>query len=567
MKKKFLGLVATLCLLLCFATAAYSAEFITITSAGQVVDSIIYRGITVDAIYTPYKNLGSAYDSDTTYCCAAFVKKFYSSVYGVTPYNLSSTSSTPRVSGGSFSVTSSPQKGDVVRFNNETHWAIVKEVNGDNITIIQQNAWWSKKTQAQVGVVISASSSDYTFFRYSGYLPDYPNPISAGKTSIPVVKLSGKNVTVEWDYSGNATSFDVYLLQEPCGWEDIKYRSLNHSASERSYTFSNVKEGAYYAFVIARPNADDVQSGWSPFKVVNNGVALNYWGEDVKRLQETLNGMTGTKLGTDGWYGPNTEKAVKAYQQKKGLTADGWYGASTKAALEDEVKTMQKMLNAVTGTSLGADGWFGPNTQKAVKAYQQKKGLTVDGWYGGITKAALEADYSDLTSPTQSASTTTPTTAPAPTSVPISTPIEAVEPEISEQPSIGENTPNTTSNNDDSSSVLTVYGGDTLQIAVDDKMADFGDAQPFIDTNSRTQVPIRAVSELLNCTVDWDPVTRSATITRANGDTIVIAIGSVEMTVNGSKVTMDTAALIANDRTYIPLRCVAEAFGLTVDWI
>ena len=424
------------------------------------------------------------------------------------------------------------------------HVAVVEAVGSDGApSAISEGGFMSSYIAGQTIEPINERSDrwfhygkDYTK-GFQGYI--YLNISEPTPTPTPTPKREGLELGDRSD--------DVKKLQETLN-------GITGTALNADGYFGTSTEAAVKAYQQKKGlNAD----GWYGPKTK---AALE---DEVKKMQETLNGMTGTKLNADGWYGSNTKKAVVAYQQKKGLSADGWYGSKTKAALENEVKTMQNMLNAVTGTSLGADGWFGPNTQKAVKAYQQKKGLTVDGWYGGITKAALEADYNALTSP----ATSTSVTSPDPTAAPISTPSEVIEPEIPEQPSIGENTPDTVNKDNESSSVLTVYGGDTLQIAVDNKMADFGDAQPFIDTNSRTQVPIRAVSELLNCTVDWDPVTRSATITRANGDTIVIAIGSVEMTVNGSKVTMDTAALIANDRTYIPLRCVAEAFGLTVDWI
>lgn len=39
------------------------------------------------------------------------------------------------------------------------------------------------------------------------------------------------------------------------------------------------------------------------------------------------------------------------------------------------------------------------------------------------------------------------------------------------------------------------------------------------------------------------------------------------MTVNDKSIQMDTSAIIKDDRTYIPVRFVAEALGLTVEWI
>ena len=103
-----------------------------------------------------------------------------------------------------------------------------------------------------------------------------------------------------------------------------------------------------------------------------------------------------------------------------------------------------------------------------------------------------------------------------------------------------------------------------MSIRIDDNAVDFPDAKPFIDDNDRTQIPIRAVAELLNCTVEWNDETKTAVITNKNGDTVKITIDSSVLTKNDASVQMDTAAIIRDDRTYIPVRFVAEAMGLTV---
>lgn len=55
-------------------------------------------------------------------------------------------------------------------------------------------------------------------------------------------------------------------------------------------------------------------------------------GLPVRRLQQQLNAH-GAKLATDGDYGDETEKAVRAYQAKIGLVVDGQAGEKTLAAL------------------------------------------------------------------------------------------------------------------------------------------------------------------------------------------------------------------------------------------
>ena len=52
------------------------------------------------------------------------------------------------------------------------------------------------------------------------------------------------------------------------------------------------------------------------------------------------------------------------------------------------VKTLQYLLRA-RGHNVAVDGIFGPNTDAAVRAFQQQKGLAVDGIVGPITWPAL----------------------------------------------------------------------------------------------------------------------------------------------------------------------------------
>ncbi len=112
---------------------------------------------------------------------------------------------------------------------------------------------------------------------------------------------------------------------------------------------------------------------------------------------------------------------------------------------------------------------------------------------------------------------------------------------------------------------INVRGGETITVSLGDKEITFIDARPYIDENGRTQIPVRAVAEALGCKVDWDEATETATITRGDR-TVYITIGKDILQVNNEMIIMDTTAEIQNDRTYIPLRFVGEALGMTVNW-
>ena len=76
---------------------------------------------------------------------------------------------------------------------------------------------------------------------------------------------------------------------------------------------------------------------------------------------------------------------------------------------------------------------------------------------------------------------------------------------------------------------------------------------------------MRAIFEALGASVDWNGAAQ--TVTATNGDTVVrLTIGSATATVNGVSVTIDQPGVVVNGRTLVPLRFVAESFGVSVNW-
>lgn len=92
----------------------------------------------------------------------------------------------------------------------------------------------------------------------------------------------------------------------------------------------------------------------------------------------------------------------------------------------------------------------------------------------------------------------------------------------------------------------------------------FSDVAPYIK-NSRTYVPIRFIAEELGFDVKWDSKTKKVTMTDGKS-TVEVIIGSKFMFVNGKKVTLDAPAEIKDQRTFVPLRAIAEAFGKKVEY-
>ncbi|MGI9950784.1 tetratricopeptide repeat protein [Moorellaceae bacterium AZ2] len=91
------------------------------------------------------------------------------------------------------------------------------------------------------------------------------------------------------------------------------------------------------------------------------------------------------------------------------------------------------------------------------------------------------------------------------------------------------------------------------------------DAEPFIE-DGRTMMPVRAIAEALGLEVDY----RDGVITLANpasGKTVVLYVGRAEAEVDGRKVALDVPAkVVPPGRTVVPLRFVSENLGAAVDW-
>ena len=89
------------------------------------------------------------------------------------------------------------------------------------------------------------------------------------------------------------------------------------------------------------------------------------------------------------------------------------------------------------------------------------------------------------------------------------------------------------------------------------------DSAPYINSDNRTMVPLRLIGEATGADVEWNGADRTVTVTSGD-DTVVVTIGDNTMTVNGDEVAIDTEAAIQNSRTMVPLRAISEALGCDV---
>ena len=115
-------------------------------------------------------------------------------------------------------------------------------------------------------------------------------------------------------------------------------------------------------------------------------------------------------------------------------------------------------------------------------------------------------------------------------------------------------------------STSTALAEENITVMLNGQAMDF-DVTPIIQ-NDRVLVPMRAIFEELHCSVDYTDIDGKQIITAKlnENNSIGLVIGSDEMQIHNQKIKLDTAPIIVNDRTLVPLRAVSEAFDYDVNW-
>lgn len=94
----------------------------------------------------------------------------------------------------------------------------------------------------------------------------YEEPVIVAP-AMPSVWQINNIVSVSFNAVENTTGYDVYMIQDPWGWNDVKYHK---STTDTTVTFENVAAGNYAVFVIPKNrNPEGPQSEWRNFYVAS----------------------------------------------------------------------------------------------------------------------------------------------------------------------------------------------------------------------------------------------------------------------------------------------------------
>lgn len=102
-----------------------------------------------------------------------------------------------------------------------------------------------------------------------------------------------------------------------------------------------------------------------------------------------------------------------------------------------------------------------------------------------------------------------------------------------------------------------------VEVKLDGKYMTFDVPAQII--NGRTMVPVRAISDAFDAEVGWDAATQTVSIKTDTAD-ITIVLGESFFTKNGQKIALDVPAQSVNWRTLVPIRAISEVLDCDVDW-
>lgn len=108
------------------------------------------------------------------------------------------------------------------------------------------------------------------------------------------------------------------------------------------------------------------------------------------------------------------------------------------------------------------------------------------------------------------------------------------------------------------------YNAKEIVVKIDGKTMTPKD-MPAVAIDGRTLLPMRQIAQELGCEVTWNEEAKQAYV--VNDDyTLVFEMNKATGYKNGKTFTMDVPPMIINDRTMLPVRALASALDLNIQW-
>lgn len=344
---------------------------IEITYDGQIVDT--FMGVSAKYI--------KEYQWSGPYSCAYFVGNFYEKFYGTLMYDINNYQGKPKVylagHTAELRVTDSPLPGDVAQNKKYSHVAIVKAVEGDTITLIEQNWKWNDWATGKPVCTVNRKIGINDYYIYRLYIDGKECPIPYGKPSLAAPKVSGVGrngytvtASATSDYDITQLRFGTYPKskgESAIKWTELVTDGTNISASVNVRTENFGDLGDTYVTVVEAVGKNGIKDTKSVETYVDRTAPTI---SDAKITDVTAEGYTVTCTVSDA-------SGIAKVKFPSWTTAGG----------KDDIPYNWANNNVSDGTVSGKTATFTVKTKDHNgEAGEYNTEINAYDWYGNVSK-------------------------------------------------------------------------------------------------------------------------------------------------------------------------------------
>ena len=110
---------------------------------------------------------------------------------------------------------------------------------------------------------------------------------------------------------------------------------------------------------------------------------------------------------------------------------------------------------------------------------------------------------------------------------------------------------------------VTAFADNSIKVTIDGNLIEF-DVNPTM-VNDRVLVPMRKIFETMGAEVEWASETQTI-FAKKDDINIEMQIDNLIIKVNEEIITLDVPPMLIESRTLVPVRAVAESLNTTVNW-
>jgi len=114
--------------------------------------------------------------------------------------------------------------------------------------------------------------------------------------------------------------------------------------------------------------------------------------------------------------------------------------------------------------------------------------------------------------------------------------------------------------------IIRIPIGSDIYTVNDQEISNVDYPPAFIDQNSITMVPLRLIMDIIGPKVEWLPNSKEIVISDEKRE-IRLQINNSKAIVNNVEYDLISPPVVKNERTYVPVKFIAENLDFTSEWI